>query len=233
MRARSRRRRESAWVIAAGLSCVLAGPAGAQSPEWAAIGLSAAWQDIRMFGYGAGGEESLDGMLYGVEARASFWRLRASGEYRQGRLWQHHLAGADTRVISARASLGVQLFDWVALVGGPLVTRVGTPAGDRQTVRWRIGTALSVPLVGDLVEGFATVAGSVAGTAVEGVIVPESGGGGEVGLVIAPEGRPVWARLGYRVDREYMHVDESQTIETAFLTVGVSIPRIPRARSAR
>jgi hypothetical protein len=223
-------RRGSACIVVGALLCVLATPVDGQSPEWAAIGLSAAWHDIRMFGYGTGGEESLDGMLYGVEASASFWRLRASGEYRQGRLWQHHLAGADTRVISARASLGVQLFPWVALVGGPLVTSIGTPAGDRRTIRWRVGTALSVPLVGDLVNGFATFAGSVAGTAVQGVIVPESGGGGEVGLMIAPEGRPVWARLGYRVDREYLQVDQSQTIETAFLTLGVSIPR---ARSAR
>lgn len=220
----------SAWALAATLALAPLAPAQAQEGDWVAIGLTSAWSDISMHGYGGGGEESLDGMLYGVEARGSFWRLWVGGEYRQGRMWQDHLRGARTRVISARGSVGISVLPWMAVTAGPHLSRVGTPAGDRQIVRWRLGTVLTVPLVGDLLQGVASVAGSVAGTAAEGAGFAGSGGGGEVGLRIEPLGRPIWARLGYRVDREYLQLDRSHHIQTAFLTVGVSIPRATSRR---
>jgi hypothetical protein len=207
------------------LACALPATGAGQSNELLSIGVSAAATDIRMVGFGVG-DETIEGMLYGVEGRASLWRLHLSGEYRQGRLSQEHLGGVSTRVWSARGRLGVRVLPWVVIAAGPSVSTVGSPGGNRQIVRWRVEGLGSLPLIQDVVSAFASIGGSVAGTDVQQAM-PMEGGGGEVGLLVAPEGRSIWARIGYRLDREFLLPGTSQTVETGYLSIGLSAPRVP------
>lgn len=168
--------------------------------------------------------QTLTGTLYGAEARLSLWRLYLTGEYRQGWLAPDEGQAPDSRHLSARAAFGVRLLSWLAVEGGPLLERIGQPAGDQQLVRWRIGAVLGAPLITDLATGYVSFAGSVAGTGVEGVAMPAPSGGGEIGIIVAPEGSPVWARLTYRLDREHLSFSRSRSVETVLVTLGVSVP---------
>jgi hypothetical protein len=129
-------------------------------------------------------------------------------------------------VWSARGRLGVRVLPWVVIAAGPSVSTVGSPGGNRQIVRWRVEGLGSLPLIPDVMSAFASIGGSVAGTDVQQAM-PMEGGGGEVGLLLAPEGRPIWARIGYRLDREFLLPGTSQTIETGYLSIGLSAPRVP------
>lgn len=106
------------------------------------------------------------------------------------------------------------------------------PLEDRKILRWRLGVLAEVALVEGLAKGYASAAGSFAGTGISGVELPEGGGGGEVGLLVEPTPH-VWARVGYRYDREYLPIGSSQTFESAFLTVGVFMPRHEQEGSIR
>lgn len=211
-------------LVALWLAVALPTTASAQPHEWVALGGTVSVEDIRMEGFGIG-PEKLTGLLYGVEGRATWWRLYAQGEFRQGRLAQDHLDGSSTRVVSARASVGVRVLPGIVVAGGPRWSSVGTPGGTRRILRWRAEVIGNAPLIPHLASGFASVAGSVAGTDVDGLAGFE-GGSGEVGLLVAPAERPVWARIGYRLERELLLFGSSHTAETAFLSIGVSVPRL-------
>jgi hypothetical protein len=205
------------------VALLLPSTVAAQADEWIGVGGTLALEDIRMEGFG-NGDEKLTGLLYGVEGRISWWRVYAQGEFRQGRLSQDHLDGSSARAVSARASVGLKVLPGVVIAAGPRWSSVGTPDGTRRILRWRAELIGRAPLIPDVASGFATLSGSVAGTDVDGLAGFE-GGGGEVGLLVAPTGRPVWARVGYRLERESLLFGSSHTAETAFLSVGVSVPR--------
>lgn len=211
--------------FAVALPAMLALPnaVGAQTPEWLAIGVSAAHTEVSMNGLGQG-REALAGTLFGIEGRGSLWRLDTRGEYRQGRL-DVDGTGTTARVVSVRGTFGVRVLPWIGIAGGPRFTRIGSPAGNRDVLRWRVEMVGTAPLVSGYVDGFASVAGSVAGTDVDG-FSPMQGGGGELGLLFAPPGRPLWASLGFRMDRESLPDGAFQIVETAYLSVGLSAPRL-------
>lgn len=191
--------------------------AGAQTDHHLSLGLTAGYSDVRT----PDEPRTLQGILYGVEASGSWSRFRLSGEYRQGRLESDD--GLGRRVSSLRAAFGVRPLPWIVVEGGPRMSIVQLPLEDRKIVRWRVGVVAEAPLVEDLVTGYASAAGSFAGTGIGGMELPRSGGG-EVGLVVEPVSN-LWARVGYRYDREYLPLLPSQAFETTFVSIGVFMPR--------
>lgn len=202
------------------LLCLTPRPATGQTDAQLSMGLSAAYVDLRAQDV----DETLGGFLFGVEAGASASRFYLRGEYRNGRLGPGSDGGSGRRVTSARAGLGVRLLPWFMVEGGPWISRIELPGEDRNVIRWRVGIVARAPLVRDLVSGYASATGSFAGTGIGLVEIPD-GGGGELGLVVEPTDR-LWARLGYRFDREYLPLGSSRTSEAVFLTLGVSVPRL-------
>lgn len=205
------------------LGLVSALPCQAQLDEWLSIGVSAARAEIRMEGFRAR-DEIWSGTLLGIEGRATLWRFEAQGEYREGRLEPQHVEGGSNRVVSARASLGISPFSWLTIAGGPRFTVVDTSDGDRDIVRWRIEARGTGPLIAGIVRGFASIGGSVGGTDLRADRALD-GGGGEIGIVVGSQGRPLWGRLGYRMERESLVRGSSETLETTFLSFGVAVPR--------
>lgn len=209
-------------TLAAVLACAHAQPGVAQPGERLALGVSAARSQMRTVGFGSEPEQ-LSGFLLGIEGRASFWWLHARGEYRQGRLDRESPGGSAAEVIEARASLGIRPFSWLALTAGPSFSKVGID-GYPLVVRWQVELHGAVPLIQGIASGFASIGGSVAGTDVD-YGSPFRSGGGEVGLLLGGPDRPIWARLGYRVQRENLLGGSWQTAETTHLAVGVSVPK--------
>jgi hypothetical protein len=220
-----------AWITRLILAAItlLASPelARAQTGERLVLGVSAARAEMRMVGFEPEAE-SLSGPLFGVEGRASLWWMHARGEYRQGRLEREGPEGS-TRVVTARAGLGIHPFPWLAITAGPSIWTVDTDEGDRRITRWRVEAHGSSPLIPGVATGFATIGGSVAGTGLDWG-VPFRSAGGEAGILLGGLSRPMWARLGYRMDREYLSDGSWQAVETAYLTVGVSVPNVGGSR---
>jgi hypothetical protein len=184
------------------------------------LGLTAGYTDVSTLDE----PRTLQGILYGVEGMGSWSRYRVSGEYRVGRLGAGAAGGPSRQVRSLRGSLGVRVLPWIVIEGGPRMSIVQLPLDDREILRWRLGVLAEGTLVDGLATGYASASGSFAGTGISGVELPQGGGGGEVGLLLEPTSY-VWARVGYRYDREYLPIGSSQTFEAAFLTVGVFMPR--------
>jgi hypothetical protein len=207
----------SLCALAASIVFAVAGAASAQTDEDAAIGVSVARTSARVSGFGAG-LETLTGTLFGVEGRASAWWLHARGEYRQGRL-RSELSGEPSRdAVFASASLGVRPLPWLALTAGPRFVTIDADNSSRRVLRWRVQLHGSGPLIPDLAWGFASLGGSVAGNDAESA----SGGGGEVGVRFARQGYPIWATLGYRLDREQLTDGSWQAVELVYLGMGLS-----------
>jgi len=209
-------------AIVASLALALGAPqrALAQVADQLALGLSAARAQTRAVGPGVP-ELRLSGTLLGVEGRASVWRLHLRGEYRQGELDRDGATGSD-RVILAEAAVGIQPVPWVALAVGPRYSS-GVSAGEG-SLRWRLALHLEAPLVPGLAAAFASVAGSVAGASMDWS-EPFRNAGGEMGLRVGAGDRPIWGRLGYRMDRDYFEGGRWEAVETVYLAVGVSVPR--------
>lgn len=207
-------------ALATALLFVATSPVASQGDHQVSLGLTAGYTDVETLDE----PRSLQGLLYGVEGVVSWSRFRLSGEYRMGRLGAGSDAGPSRQVRSFRGAFGVRVLPWIVIQGGPRMSIVQLPLEDRKILRWRLGVLAEVPLVEGLATGYASAAGSFAGTGISGVEIPEGGGGGEVGLLVEPT-RHLWARIGYRYDREYLPIGSSQTFESAFLTVGVFMPR--------
>ena len=205
-----------------GIALLCPGPGLAQTSERVGLGVTAAHSRLRMTGFG-GGDETLSGFLYGVEGRASWWRLHVRGEYRQGRL-ERDGSGGSSRVISARAGFGVRPVEWIAVTAGPRVTSVDLRGDDELIVRWVVEAHASGPIIAGIATAFASVGGPVAGTGMDWDD-PWRSLGGEVGILVGGVESPVWGRLGYRVDREALVAGPWQSAETVFVSVGVSVPR--------
>lgn len=210
--------------LAACVAVAFAGPgaAAAQTTERLGLGLTAAHTRLRMVGFD-GGDERLEGLLYGAEGRGSWWRLHARGELRQGRL-DREGPGGSSRVILARAGLGVRPVEWVALTAGPRITSVDLGDEDELIVRWQIEMHASGPIVDGFATAFASVDGSVGGTDMNWD-EPLRSVGGEVGLLLGGVETPVWGRIGYRVDRELLSGGPWQSGETIYVSLGLSVPR--------
>ncbi len=225
--AERRARERLAAGLVATLFLALAGPASAQLDHHLSLGVTGGHVDIDTVDE----PRDLSGFVYGIEGTVSpHSRLYLTGEYRQGWLGAGSEGGPGRRVFSAQGALGVRILPWIMIEGGPRLATIELPLEDRKVLRWRIGIVGRAPLVPDLVSGYASAAGSFAGTGINGFEVP--GGGGEVGLVVQPT-PTFWARLAYRFDREYLPLGSSQTFQSALLTVGVSAPRIRNEGSTR
>lgn len=199
--------------------CLAPFHATAQTDSRLSLGVSAAHVDLRALD----ASETLEGFLLGIEGSASLSRYYVAGEYRLGWLGARDDDGSGRRAVSARGVLGVRVFRGVMIEGGPWISKIDLPVEDADVIRWRLGIAGRVPLVTDLVSGYARAAGSFAGTGISRLEAP-AGGLGEVGLLAEPTDS-FWARLGYRVERESFALTSARTSESAFLTLGVSIPR--------
>lgn len=209
------------WIVALLLVGGLPGSGVAQD-EWLALGPSAAWSEVQLDGFEPERDLGLSGLLYGGEIRGSWWRLVGRGEYRQG-LLDREAGGGTERVIQARGSVGVRALSWLTVSGGPILWRIGTAAGVEEIVRWRVGVRGEGPLIEDIAIAFADLSGSVAGTRMKWEEPP--GAGGDVGLLLRVPGAPVWATVGYRLDREVFSGAARQTIETIYLSIGLSALR--------
>lgn len=216
---RRARRALMAAVLPTALLCMAGSRIEAQTDHHLSLALTAGYSDVST----PDEPRTLQGILYGVEASTSWSRFRLSGEYRQGRLESGDGDGLGRRVSSLRGAFGVRVLPWIVLEGGPRMSIVQLPLDDRKIVRWRIGVIAEAPLVADMVTGYASAAGSFAGTGIGGMELPRSGGG-EVGLVVEPVSN-LWARIGYRYDREYLPLVPSQSFETTFVSIGVFMPR--------
>jgi hypothetical protein len=219
-------RRLRQGVVVIGLAWVFGLPVSgsAQMGERLSLGVTGAYAQLRTKWLGAE-DETLAGPLLGIEGRASQWHLHARGEYRQGRLEADGPLGS-SRVISARAALGVQLLPWLVLSAGPRLWRVELDSGDRNVLRWGVELHGSAPLIVGLATGYASLGTSVAGTAIDRAVALRSTGG-EVGVFVGGLARPLWARLGYRMDREHLSSGSFHAVETTYLAVGVSVPGLP------
>jgi len=218
------RRAAYALPLAACMAVVLAAPpaADAQTNERLGLGLTAAHTRLRMVGF-EGGSDRLEGFLYGAEGRGSWWRLHARGEFRQGRL-DRDRRGGSSRVILARAGVGVRPLRWIALTAGPRITSVDLGDEDELIVRWQVEMHASGPIVDGFATAFASVDGSVGGTDMNWD-EPLRSVGGEVGLLLGGIESPVWGRIGYRVDRELLSGGPWQSGETIYVSLGLSVPR--------
>jgi hypothetical protein len=211
------------WSVAVAVLAThlgLPGSVAAQTGERLALGLTGATAHIRMVGFG-GGDERLSGFLYGVEGRASLWRMHARAEYRQGSLDRGDVPGSGS-VVTARASLGLEPVPWFAITSGPHISSVETLTGDELIVRWRVEVHGSAPLVLGWAVGFASIGGSVAGTSVDWG-QPFRSTGGDVGLLVGGGRHPMWARLGYRMDRELLARGGWESAEILYLSAGISV----------
>jgi len=217
------RARRCAWVVVSAALATLATPelAFGQVGEQLVLGVSAARAQTRAVAAGVP-EQRLSGPLFGIEGRASRWRLHARGEYRQGRLARDGSSGS-VRVILAEAGVGIQPVPWVALTAGPRYSS-GISAGQGDLLRWRVALHVEAPLIAGLASAFGSIGGSVAGASMDSS-EPFRNAGGEIGLRVGGPQRPLWGRLGYRMDRDYLAGGPWEAIETVYLSVGVSVPR--------
>jgi hypothetical protein len=216
----TRQREVGRYALAAVLSMLAsAGAATAQTDEDVAIGVSVSRASARLSGFGAG-VDALSGTLFGVDGRASLWWLHARGEYRQGRLTSELPGEASRDAVFARASVGIRPVPWLALTAGPRIGTVDSDDSSRRVVRWRIELHGSAPLIPEVAWGFASIGGSIGGNDVDWG--GPSGGGGEVGVRFSRPNFPLWATLGYRMDRDQHGNGSWQAVETVYLGVGVS-----------
>lgn len=213
------RARARGVALSTAVVCLAPVQATAQTDSRLSLGVSAAHVDLRALD----ASETLEGFLVGIEGSASLSRFYVAGEYRLGWLGAAEEDGSGRRAVSARAALGVRVFRSIMIEGGPWISKIDLPVEDGDVIRWRLGIAGRLPLVTDLVSGYARAAGSFAGTGINRLEAP-AGGLGEVGLVAKPTDS-FWVRLGYRVERESFALTSARTSESAFLTVGVSTPR--------
>ena len=51
--------------------------------------------------------------------------------------------------------------------------------------------------------------------------------GGEAALTLHPPNRPLWAELGYRIDRVQWGGTRRETLEGVSFTIGVGLPAVP------
>lgn len=223
------RRTVRALPLATCVALALAGPdpAAAQTGERLGLGLTVAHTRLRMVGFERR-DQRLEGLLYGVEGRGSWWRLHARGEFRQGRL-DRDGPGGSSRVILARAGIGLRPVRWIALTAGPRITSVDLGGEDELIVRWQVEMHASGPIVDGIATAFASVDGSVGGTDMSWDD-PLRSVGGEVGLLLGGIESPVWGRIGYRVHRELLSGGPWQSGEVVYLSLGLSVPRAETER---
>ncbi|HET9950057.1 MAG TPA: hypothetical protein VFQ22_14130 [Longimicrobiales bacterium] len=195
-------------------------PARAQTGERLVIGLSAAHAEGRLAGLGAG-EEELAGPLFGAEVRATLSWLHLRAEYREGHL-ERGDRRATPRVASGRIGVGVSPFDWLAVTVGPRFFQLGTLANDRWITRWRVDVHGTRTVLPGLLDVFASVGSSLAGTEMDWNAPFGGGSGGELGVRVGGDGA-LWSTLGYRVDREVIAGGGRQATETIYLAFGVAM----------
>ena len=178
------------------------------------------------FGIGGGQEisrslivttpERVSGMVFGGEGAATRGRFATRIRYAQGRV-TNDSAGRD--VAEGEVLLGYKARPWLTVWFGPHARTFVVPGqSDRRWLLWSGRVTARGTLfpgrVATFVELWQGVTGSLSRPA-ESV----TGGGAEAGLDVRLARRPVWGRLGYRIEQGRAN-GRRETVEAITLTVG-------------
>jgi len=166
--------------------------------------------------------ERRSGLVFTGEAVATRGRrLVARVRYGQGRVTADTGTPPSPRrnVVEGEALFGYKVRPWLTLWVGPHArTFVVTGLSDRRWLFWsgrataRGGLFPGVESFLELWQGFTGTLSRPAGSA--------SGGGAEAGLELRLARRPLWARLGYRIEQGRANGGPRETVEAFTLTVG-------------
>lgn len=206
------------WTTVAALA---ASPLIAQGPEVDVEGIAgavSAQNDVP--GYG----EHLTGSAGGFEGTVRFGRVIVDLAYLDGALSPGAAGLADQDVVDARVDVGVRMFGWLTLDGGPHERAYGTGAATERWTQWELRSRADVPLIPGLVSGhlglWRTVA--VSGNAGEAVDYAQ---GGTAGVMLGPASAAYRVGLDYELDdTELGGGNDRAVLEAVVLHVGVAVP---------
>lgn len=210
-------RRAPALLFAA---LLWAGPAAAQLPGFlGSVDLSLARQHFQSSF--PGGSESLSGALMSGRIGVAFRPVSVDVSYAQGRLASGDGTSAARSVVEASALVSRRVTPWLLLKAGPHLRAYAAPGSTERWVMWELHAHADEPVITGVLAAY-----------VEGWIAPISsanvdpGGSGargvEVGLTMRFPDSPLWARLGYVVDRSSLKSNaRTESLQSVVVSIGL------------
>ncbi len=213
--------KRSSLAIAASLSAVPAAVL-AQSPIGFTVG--AAVSSVRVNSQSGVLVDHLSGVMAGGEGRLSLWKASLDLRYFEGSA-DSSGEGDGKDIVEGEAMLGFSPLHWLTVKLGPhirsMISDVGTQRWFFWEIRLRGEATLGIPVLKGYLEGWNVISNNLD--------VPEPmdrGQGLEGGLKLESAGRPLWARVGYRMDHSRMGSGaRTETMEQLVATVGLSFGR--------
>lgn len=165
-------------------------------------------------------ERSVKGPAIGASAGLGLWVLRLEGGYIEGSLLPSD-GGAKRDLVEGWGFFGLEPVNGLTLRGGPRIRTYLTGDNTERWISWEVHLRAERDImprrVRGYIEGWRSVAGKVNLNAPLQYVQ-----GGEAGMIVRPFDAPVWARIGYRMDRARLRdVDLVETTELFMLRVGV------------
>lgn len=163
--------------------------------------------------------ERLSGAVFTGEALVTRKRLALRLRYGQGRVTADPGTVMARDVAEGEALLGYTARPWLTLWLGPHARTYGTALGDQRWLFWSARVSARGSLFPGRVESFVELWQGFSGR-VSRPASSASGRGAEAGLHLRLASRPLWARLGYRVEQGRVGASRRETVEAVTLTVG-------------
>lgn len=151
-------------------------------------------------------------------------RFLIEGYYAQGKLTPQVGSSADRDFVEGRLLAGYRVASALTLKLGPHARSYVLPSGTRRRVFWELRGTISTPLAGEVAFARLDFWGALAGQSNLSETVDHARGG-EAALQIHIPRSPVWAKLGYRVERAQLDDGtRADTIEGLILAIGIGMP---------
>ncbi len=211
----------SGLAVAISLS---AAPAVALAQSALGITFGAAVSTVRVNSQSGASVDQLSGVMAGGEGKLSLWKASLDLRYFEGSA-DSSGEGDGKDIVEGEALLGFRPLHWLTVKLGPHIRSMISDLGTQRWVFWEIrlrGEAtLGIPILKGYLEGW-----NVIGDKLDVSEPMDRGQGLEGGLKLQSAGRPLWARLGYRMDHSRLGGGaRTETMEQLVATVGFSLGR--------
>ena len=208
------------------LACTLAPawPLSAQAPPRAALFGGAMSARVEIL---AGGRaESMSSPAFLGQGMLSAGRMLVELTYVQGRLAPGAGAIAGRDLVDGRVFVGVRPWDWLSIRSGAQARAFVLAGGTRRWVLGELCGRAESSLPGGVARGYVEIWVAPLGSSHTGERLDRARGG-EAALTLHPPNRPLWAELGYRIDRVQWGGTRRETLEGVSFTIGVGLPAVP------
>ena len=157
------------------------------------------------------------------EAFAWFGRFVVEGYYAQGGLTSE--TGAATRdFVEGRLLAGYRVLTPLTLKAGPHARSYVLGSGTRRRLFWELRASVETPVAGSFAIARLDLWAALAGQSNISEQVDHARGG-EAALAIHIPRSPIWAKLGYRVERAQLDSGtRADTVEGLIFALGVAFP---------